>query len=217
MSKERPILFNGDMVRAILAGRKTQTRRAVKLPHNNPLGQWEASTVGGYGARDSKRNLVPEQACIWHTRTGDTLVCPLGDVGNRIWVRESFWGCDLPGYGDQPCVVYDDEWQGNEYRPAEARPWARKFGRIPAIHMPRDACRLVLEISAVRVERLQDISEADALAEGIEGIGGRFTFNGGRHESLTARSSFMTLWDSTGGMWVDNPWVWVVEFKQVTA
>jgi hypothetical protein len=88
--RERLIPCNGAMVRAILAGQKTQARRAVELPHNNPLGQWEASTSGGHGARDQKGSLVPEHICIWHTRTGDTLSCQLGQPGDRLWVRETF-------------------------------------------------------------------------------------------------------------------------------
>lgn len=129
MSKERPILFSGPMVRALLDGSKTQTRRVMRMPH----GLWE-TTPGG--------DLVPIPV------NG-----PYGVPGDRLWVKESFWGCDAPGYGDQPCVVYDDEWQGKEYRPAAIRPWARKFGRIPSIHMPRDCSRILLEITGVRVER----------------------------------------------------------------
>jgi len=221
---EFPILFNGPMVRAIMAGAKTQTRRAIKLPHHNPLGQWEACTSGGHGARDRKGNLVPEEVCIWHTRTGDTLVCPYGQPGDRLWVREAHaifpahgqhradgerWG----PWGGLPTTVSEDGTKIAYYREGFDRCDPGRWR--PSIHMPRWACRLVLEIASVRVERLQAISEADALAEGIEQINGRFTFNGGAHESLTASSSFMTLWDSTGGMWVDNPFVWVIEFKRV--
>lgn len=180
--KERPILFNGAMVSAILSGAKTQTRR-VATP---------------------KRSIEPMSD-----------ECPFGQPGDRLWVRESFWGCDLPGYGDQPCVVYDDEWQGTDYRPAEARPWARKFGRIPAIHMPRDACRLVLEITAVRVERLQAISEADAIAEGAPA---KVNPSELRWQHYVPHAlGFIDLWNSTGGDWDSNPWVWVIEFKRVEA
>lgn len=82
--RERPILFSGPMVRAILAGQKTQTRRAVKLPHNNPLGTWESTEVGGpHGGATSTGHTIPAQQGIWHTRTGDTLLCPHGQPSDR--------------------------------------------------------------------------------------------------------------------------------------
>lgn len=85
-AKERPILFSRKMVRALLAGRKTQTRCAVKLPHNNPLGEWQATTIGGpNGGRTKDGQTILEQGAIWHTRTGDTLVCPHGEPGDRLW------------------------------------------------------------------------------------------------------------------------------------
>lgn len=83
---ERPIIFSAEMVRAILEGRKTQTRRIVRLPHQNPLGAWEATTVGGDRARRADGSPVPRMAAIWHTRTGDTLACPYGLPGDRLWV-----------------------------------------------------------------------------------------------------------------------------------
>lgn len=192
--KERPILFSAPMVRAILESRKTQTRRVAK-------------EFAGRDDLDAILRRFPNQQG-----------CPHGKRGDRLWVRESFWGCDAPGFGDQPCVVYDDEWHGKEYRPAEIRPWARKFGRIPAIHMPRDCSRITLEITGVRVERLQQISEADAAAEGIQLLNGRFTFNDGLHESRSARDSFAALWESINGAesWESNPWVWVIEFARIT-
>lgn len=211
MSKERPILFNGAMVRAILSGLKTQTRRAVKLPHQNPLGRWEASTSGGHGARDRKGNLVPEHACIWHTRTGEAFSCPLGEPGDRLWVRETWM--DLTGTG----IEHRDMANGKRTRYAygadspkgshsdQAR---RDYGLRwrPSIHMPRDACRLVLEITAVRVERLQAITVQDIAAEGIS-----------CYPDINPFHDFEELWTSTGGDWEGNPWVWVIEFKQVTA
>ncbi|WP_422507222.1 hypothetical protein [Stenotrophomonas sp. GZD-301] len=221
--RERPILFNGDMVRAILAGQKTQTRRAVKLPRNKPLG-WEASTVGGYGARDSKGLLVPEHVCIGHIRTGEALVCPFGQPGERLWVREAHaifpahgqhrpdgerWG----PWGGLPTTVSDDRRQIAYYREGFDRCDPGRWR--PSIHMPRWACRLVLEITDVRVERLQAISEADALAEGIGELNGRYSHNGGSWECRTPGGAFHELWTSTGGDWDSNPWVWVIEFKRV--
>lgn len=211
--KERPILFSAPMVRAILADQKTVTRRPIKVqPHIDASGNFcvGSSNYGqdGYGKPVTK-----------HFVSG---CCPYGKSGDRLWVRESFWGCDLPGYGDQPCVVYDDEWLGKEYKPAEARPWGRKFGRIPSIHMPREASRILLEITDVRVERLQDISEEQARAEGITDGG---CVNCGNNEPCgcdfpapCAVDSFVHLWSSINGphAWDANPWVWVVEFKRVT-
>ncbi len=212
--RERPILFNGDMVRAILAGQKVQTRRVAKLPHQNPLGQWEASTSGGYGARDRKGNLVPEHVCIWHTRTGDTLSCPLGQPGDRLWVRESF--TDLLGTGIEHRPHLDGPIQRYAYSadtlPGSPGDFARKDYGIkwrPSIHMPRSACRLVLEITAVRVERLQQITADDCLAEGIST---RFKV-ADAEDAL--RVQWRDLWTSTGGDWDGNPWVWVIEFKRV--
>jgi len=129
MTKERPILFSGSMVRAILDGRKTQTRRVV-----NPQFEREpVDVVDGVPNWDSPTNYGGEVQM--NTTRGKP--CPYGQPGDRLWVRESFWGCDGAGMGDTPCVVYDDEWHGKEYRAAEIRPWAPKFGRIPSIHMPR--------------------------------------------------------------------------------
>jgi hypothetical protein len=132
-------------------------------------------------------------------------------------VRESFWGCDLPGYGDQPCVVYDDEWYGKEYTPAEARPWGRKFGRIPSIHMPRDCSRILLEIVSVRVERLQDISEADAKAEGARPAPFPVVAAWPSGIELFYRGGYAGLWESINGpgSWEANPWVWCINFRRI--
>lgn len=198
------------MVRSLLDGSKTQTRRIVKLqPFTAPLAQGE--------------RYVTEEEYRINAREG-RFPCPYGQPGDQLWVRESFWGCDMPGYGDQPCVVYDDEWHGKEYLPAAARPWARKFGRIPSIHMPRDCSRITLEIVSVRVERLQDISEADAIAEGIERHPTNEYWIGGPHKSGGKKYhadpciAYRDIWESINGAgsWVANPWVWIIEFKQIT-
>lgn len=222
--KERPILFNADMVRALLDGRKTQTRRIVKPQPP------ETHSFGGYVIEASSRKN--EGKFKWGIKKGEYhfadsiyVRCPYGQPGDRLWVRESFWGCDLPGYGDQPCVVYDNEWQGKEYKPEQPRPWARKFGRIPSIHMPKDCSRILLEIVSVRVERLQDISEADAMAEGIDLPEGE-TYrdyavkpedNEGHDYYFCPQDSFISLWEKINGLesCKANPWVWVVEFKRV--
>ena len=180
--KERPILFSGAMVRALLDGRKTQTRRVLK------------QAIGPSLSVDCDDHGVAELSWLYGDGPGHDVhervkrvPCPYGAPRDRLWVRESFWGCDAPGYGDQPCVVYDDEWHGKEYFPSEIRPWARKFGRIPSIHMPRDCSRITLEVTGVRVERLQSISHEDAIAEGavytdfgIEPPHGSISVDGGR-------------------------------------
>jgi hypothetical protein len=226
--KERPMLFSRPMVRALLEGVKTQTRRPVK----GVALEWLAPDM-----------FNPEYVA------GE--FAPYGKPGDRLWVRESFWCCDLPGYEDTPCVVYDDEWTGKEYLPAEARPWGRKFGRIPAIHMPRESSRILLEVVAVRIERLNDCSEADAKAEGVmqldadeferpmesakdgwklcpkcngtglhNGLGpsGGVIFDIDCRECDTHLKLYRHLWESINGpdSWAVNPWVWVIDFKLVT-
>lgn len=213
--RERPILFSAPMVRALLAGTKTQTRRIAEPVKHPDLG-----------------NLYDAGALVLEREPQHVIdrACPYGQPGDRLWVRESFWGCDAPGWGDQPCVVYDDEWHGKEYRAAEIRPWARKFGRIPSIHMPRDCSRIALEITGVRVERLHKISEADAVAEGIPeesepckqcGDCGWLCIGGDPQQCNApgcgdgAIDGYRALWEQINGAgsWKANPWVWVVEFR----
>jgi len=198
-TKERPVLFSAPMVRALLDGSKTQTRRVVKLPHANPLGQWEPTTWGGAnGGRTEAGATVPEQGAIWHTRTGDTVTCPYGQPGDRLWVRETWgvvsnaWDTDgnlvdwmpdrlatpiieMPfgqGYYSGHAIYAADggyEWAGDDDGVGETRSaWH------PSIHMPRAASRILLEVVSVRVERLNAISSDDCRAEGIrqcDGIG----------------------------------------------
>ena len=188
---EHPILFSSPMVHAILAGNKTQTRRVVKLPHNTPLGRWEPTTVGGpNGGKTHKGETVLECAAIWHTRTGDC-VCARYEVGDRLWVRETFryiGGSDAAYAADGD----RDDWK-----------WT------PSIFMPRWASRITLEVTGVRVERLQSISEADAIAEGIERP---------NNPVWCAVDEYQHLWDQINAKrapWASNPWVWVIEFKRV--
>lgn len=228
------------MVRAILEGRKTQTRRVVKLPHENPLGTWEPTTFAGTDARGVEHE---EQAAIWHTRTGETLGCPHGQPGDRLWVRETFKdvcsGQIKDGYGEvrygtayaadnsvtwrpTPTIIHDLTGQPTTGpMQFQERPWR------PSIHMPRRACRLKLEITGVRVERLQDLSQADAIAEGIERHGTapslwkRGPLRG--DQNITdgtgfPKLAFRSVWEAISGAdsWAANPWVWVVEFRKVT-
>ncbi|MNU43062.1 hypothetical protein D3C71_318380 [compost metagenome] len=225
--RERPILFSGPMVRALLAGTKTQTRRIVKLPHSNPLGQWEPTTVGGPGVRYSDDTPAPIQAAMWHTRTGDGLFCPYGQPGDRLWVRETFVQGFPYDAGQDRLLQYDEG--GNElpmqtwYRAtdsdmrwADDDGWEANVPWRPSIHMPRWACRLVLDITSVRVERLQAISPLDAIAEGVglNPSAADVTMTAPEGEALP-RVMFRELWDriNGAGAWDANPWVWVVEFR----
>ncbi|WP_425469526.1 hypothetical protein [Paraburkholderia azotifigens] len=244
--KERPILFSGPMVRALIDGRKTQTRRIVKLPHNNRLGVWEPTTIGGPdGGRTASGATVPFQAAVWHTRTGDSLMCPHGQPGDQLWVRESGVKIKLAASDfhifrhDEPTTLrIGDYWveetraPGASYNVAgcsrESALSYREAKVVPSIHMPRWACRLELVIANVRVERVQDINEADAMAEGVESVRNegeywkdylRSTKRCDEMTCLTARDSFRTLWDSInasrGFGWDVNPWIWALSFRRV--
>lgn len=191
--KERPILFSAPMVRALLDGSKTQTRRVVNQRH---LAQIDLSR-GGCKANWSKP-------------------MPYGQPGDRLWVRESF--CRIDGQ-TRP-------WIETDYR-ATYKHGDRlgdtlgiKKRWTPSIHMPRHASRITLEITGVRVERLQDISRGDSLNEGIVKTAGGFGLPAGQHYNAEdPRDSYFSLWESINGPGsvMLNPWVWVVEFKKVTA
>ena len=194
---ERPILFNGAMVRAILEGRKTQTRRVVKNLEGRPANSWTLHRAAG--CADS-----------WSSDSGWMGRCPYGQPGDRLWVREAFR--EALGFETEPLSFC-------RYKASD--PLADEHKWTPSIHMPRWASRILLEITAVRVERLQDISEADARAEGVTDGG---CLNCGEPEPCAcaqpapdARDSFCRLWQSINGpgSWADNPWVWIVEFKRV--
>lgn len=219
---ERPILFNGEMVRAILDGRKTQTRRVVKPQPIQPCD----------GAYFDKYNKGPQ----WNWWTKDNkqcldqiIKCPFGKPGDRLWVRET-WGInhlehgwskqvsklnpkDLEGY-----ILYraDGDWEDQfEQTDGDCPPWR------PSIHMPRWASRITLEIKNVRVERLQDISEGDAKAEGCSKSCYPEEYESdhetGYFSPKSYGSDFNYIWDSVYGKesWEANPWVWVVEFQHL--
>ncbi|MFV8874496.1 hypothetical protein ABQ359_22235 [Serratia fonticola] len=208
--KERPVLFNGDMVRAILDGRKTQTRRMVKPQREGPV----------WSAKPAQNPRYERHTHDWWLPTGTKPYsalppCPYGAVGDRIWVRETFM--DLTGTGIEAIT---GQFEGYAYRadtpPGSLGDETRKEYKLkwtPSLHMPRSACRLVLEITGVRVERLNDISNDDAKAEGYpaerEADGG----------SCDPWLWFRDLWDGIypEQTFKDNPWVWVIEFKRVEA
>lgn len=218
--KERPILFSGPMVRAILEGRKTQTRRCVKVSYiydyASPKGQKQQRTgVRGYigqhinrkGQSDSLH--VVDQDCDILSHDEFMEFCPQGQPGERLWVRETWTHCDFCGqlnYRASTTTAYGLACKDCD-RTLET--WK------PSIHMFREDSRITLEVTEVRVQRLKDISEDDARAEGVvaEPVPG--------FEHTANASAFATLWDSINGKrpgcdWRSNPWVWVVSFKRVT-
>ncbi|HBQ8415302.1 MULTISPECIES: hypothetical protein [Klebsiella] len=235
--KERGMIFNGEMVRAILDGRKTQTRRIMK-PQPEPCprgGHWWPSNV-------FKTMLHVEEEMQngkggWGGLVGDA--CPFGDVGDRIWVREAYrFPASLDdvsptGVGEMAVATgyrkpwaptfyeftgtFSDGWKG-----FETPPKVSDAGKLrPSIHMPRWASRILLEITDVRVERLNAISEEDARAEGIIDGG---CLNCGEPEPCgcanpepDATDAFAYLWQSIYGQenWNADPWVWVIEFKRI--
>lgn len=188
--RESPLLFTAPMVRAILDGTKTQTRRLVKRV---PLDWLESG-------------FTPEYVAL----PGNDL-CPHGRPGDHIWVRETHFINDYRGAG----VPEDERAETELVYAATDMDYVRNleddegFAWRPSIHMPRWACRIVLEVTGVRVERLQDISAEDCIAEGLR-------TNLREHDAvMDLRDQFRELWASTGGDWDANPWVWVVEFRRV--
>lgn len=200
--KERPILFSGEMVRAILDGRKSQTRRIVKR---------RAKDEGEWLSIRPDRGYTPETIAA-------QFPCPYGSVGDRLWVRESF---SFREY--DPSIIEEMDpifWYWADGNPA----WGNFSWPKPSIHMPREACRAVLEVVAVRVERLQDITSADAWQEGVRPVGVAEHPGDGcddrweNPEALTL-DAFRDLWDGinkkSGHGWDANPWVWVIEFQRL--
>lgn len=210
MTRERPILFSGAMVRAILEGRKTQTRRLWKMPRGL---DWYVSGC----MRGEETGDIHDPATSWWGHIED-MACPYGRPGDRLWVRET-WA--QPAALDPGPTVYRADYPAcvptgfQNLPPAEAISWK------PSIHMPRELCRLVLEITGVRVERLNDCSQLDAIAEGIapELDGWMDYSNPSCQMCLDPVDSYRTLWNSINGAgaWERNPWVWVVEFRRIQA
>lgn len=206
--RERPILFSGPMVRAILAGNKTQTRRVAKPVRHPDLGN--VYTPGALVLEREPQHVIDR-------------ACPYGQPGDRLWVRETwnrfepwagfYYAADYEAFGIGP----DDD---PDHIPDHEVRWK------PSIHMPRAACRLVLEITSVRVERLQAISYEDALAEGAFDprlfVGDEWNDADGESADELARRlqwpqrAFRELWCGINGAasWDANPWVWVVEFRR---
>lgn len=225
--EQRPILFKGDMVNAILRGDKTQTRRVIKGDTDH---QWDS--LEGY----SSQWVNPEKGDHWilkHSTKNSSenyiVKCPSGKVGDQLWVRET---CFFDSIFDHLKTSEIPKGESVGYI-ATGMIHTRKGKAIlkngktrPSIFMPRWASRIQLEITDIRIERLNDISEEDAKAEGVEELemsGSRniWRFYLAKPDQCVgvtnARQSFMSLWESIydEGSWYENPWVWVVEFKRV--
>lgn len=192
--KERPILFNTEMVQAILSGRKTQTRRPVK-PQSAILTDEMARACGIRPPAKQNSPVIP---------------CPYGTVGDRLWIKETWNHPDDPApYRAGDPVFYRADYADDPHGYDGERSPEGKYRRWrPSIHMPRTASRITLEITDIRIERLQNISAEDAIAEGIQHTG-TFVDDPIR--------SFQNLIESIhgAGYWQTNPWVWVVEFKKL--
>lgn len=223
---EHPILFSGPMVRAILEGRKTQTRRPIGFPRR-----------GAFALQDDGSGWWPYQSDDGESTTCDDgierpMSCPFGQPGDRLWVRET-WASPQPGIVAYRADGEAGAWMGDG---GGGRIWVHhgwihgatdgtregrwyglsKYGGRwrPSIHMPRRASRITLEVTDVRVQRLQEISEEDARAEGMGISDGRAMCG----PQWSFRDGFSDLWDSINGKrapWESNPWVWAVSFRQV--
>jgi hypothetical protein len=211
--RERPILFSAPMVRALLAGTKTQTRRVVKPVKHPDLG-----------------NLYDAGALVLEREPQHVIdrACPYGQPGDRLWVREAFrFAASLDrlspnDVGEKALDAgYNTPWAPMQFEADGSRagawhgfdtpPTVTTPGKLrPGIHMPRWACRLVLEVTGVRLERLNEISDDDIASEGIQEW-----IDGGVDHDGYPRDAFRSLWESINGAgsWQANPWVWVVEFR----
>ena len=202
----KPILLTGEMVRSTLAGLKTKTRRPLKPQPEGPPEGWYADAYnhsdrwcfwGPRGTKDSGRCTLP------------LFKCPFGQVGDRLWVRETWYPAFSRVEYDNGCVYKADYGVRldlvNEFYP---HPPKKRGGWNPSIHMPRWASRITLEITDIRIELVQEITEEEATAEGFF-----------PHDGMTAVYRFSEAWDSLyakKGLGVDvNPWVWVLTFRRV--
>ncbi|EQA1666853.1 hypothetical protein D9I27_19670 [Escherichia coli] len=230
---ERGMIFNGEMVRAILDGQKTQTRRIMQVQPDTPefglrriIESSIANEIGMYfWSQEDARGIKARSKQFF---------CPFGDVGDRIWVRETFQG-PLFDFEQMEAYQYDSsKFKRPEFcvYKADGKPAPEFFDADenlhccwrPSIHMPRWASRILLEITDVRVERLNSISETDAEAEGIDMealFDSQDCYDCIAGHNMTGRptatGAFKYLWESIYGSdsWQTNPWVWVIEFKRI--
>jgi hypothetical protein len=220
--KTRPILFTGPMVKAILAGKKTQTRRVMKrLPFVGPRDERGCRRVYSPGRENDARDMVE--------------VSPYGKAGDRLWVRETHWrygqwvknGKTPKGNQKWKFVTFNDQCRFTPQPKTSDRTICGWYSR-PSIFLPTGKARINLEVLSIRVEQIQEISEADAKAEGAELMGSDKALEiviepGGKAGVLNMgslyRYGFQNLWESINGArgygWCVNPWVWVVTFRRV--
>jgi hypothetical protein len=236
---ERPILFSGPMVRAILEGRKTQTRRIVKPQPPRCIDSLHGNELrkrAPYEIQDADGNN-----CGWGFQDEENnYKCRFGTIGERLWVRETCWSDGQEVYysadeakgqwlphrkrvkkGRDLSISRDESYQ----RLLTLHHYAGGFCRkVPAIHMPRWACRIVLEIENIRLERLHEITDDDCVAEGQEPIGEKLNPPGGsvqlgrlNGKYAPVRQLFSELWTEINGAnsWNENPWVWVIQFRKI--
>ena len=233
-NEKKPIIFSGEMIRAILDGRKTQTRRVVKGRQFQALCNGDRDTMTFQDQFGDNRNIAE--------------LCPYGQPGNRLWVRETFaietnFNASIidyhPPFNDGRPVkkvtdeTFGDYWEQVHYRATDPTPalcceeddcrqceingegphWS------PSIHMHRWASRITLDVTGVRIERLQDISDQDAQKEGCDCRDtGPLKFSGPIVVYMTSKAKFLTIWNSLykkKDRWEDNPWVWVITFKRI--
>ena len=210
--KETGLMFKAPLVRAILDGQKTQTRRLVKwkgLDKGLNLGfsGLRAVNDGNEWVLESNSRTSSEWRC-------QPTLCPMGQPGDRIYVRETF-AMEDNGHEEWPVFRADNA------APPTLPPSRGPARWKPAIHMPKDLARIWLEITGVRVERLQQITDAECWAEGAvtEARPDQFSVHSviatDGKAYLSPRGAFSALWESTGGDWAANPWVWVIDFKRI--
>jgi hypothetical protein len=241
-ARERPILFSAPMVRALLDGRKTQTRRVVKwepsasgLPRTH-LHDFSRATAD-HGFPDDEGRYLYHYLHVPFAHPGDgwekdpsgdartRVYCPIGAAGDRLWVREPLRRSET-AYGEKIQYVADDTYclSGGVLSDnrVEAAPWSWKVSSLAGRYMPRWASRITLEVNEVRVQRVQDISEADAKAEGVEKqfrtVAMRPDGGPDYHIPNSYRGGFANLWSQINGKtypWDSNPWVWVLTFARI--
>lgn len=212
--KEKPILFNTEMVQAILEGRKTQTRRPHKVTDPRFTGlKWEDKWTRvrnnpgffeGYDLGDYEQWI-------------DRVKSPFGMPGDKLWVRETFTVAHVNTWGGLPKVVHQNGLEAAYFKAGFDRSKPSKW--MPSIHMPRWACRLELLVKRVWVERVQDITEEGACKEGCiskkpAGIGGQIV-GMGAVPTTGYKLEFSKLWNSIYNNWQSNPWVWCCEFEVI--
>ena len=207
---EKPILFSTKMVRAILDGRKTQTRRAVNIPEQWKLQGMTHDDLEKSGFWNCWQSSADDPTAGHRWQYGDEWIPRQNyQVGDRLWVRETF-GLDkfISPYVDDPDPFYKATEENLDIFP-------KGFWK-PSIFMPKKHARIWLEITDVRIERVQDITEEDAISEGSQ-IPCDQLPKSCRQGCLSERTQFSRIWDSINGKkypWSSNPWVWVIEFKR---